>query len=75
MYDVIILGSGPAGLSAAIYAQRARLSTLIIEEKPLSGGQILDTYEVDIIRGCLGLPDLKWARNSAPMQINWGLKW
>ena len=47
MYDVIILGSGPAGLSAAIYAQRARLSALIIEEKPLSGGQILDTYEVD----------------------------
>ncbi|MCI8482940.1 MAG: thioredoxin-disulfide reductase [Lachnospiraceae bacterium] len=47
MYDVIILGSGPAGMSAAIYGQRARLRTLVIEEKPLSGGQILDTYEVD----------------------------
>ena len=44
MYDVIILGSGPAGLSAAIYAQRARFHTLVIEEKPMSGGQILDTY-------------------------------
>lgn len=54
MYDVIILGSGPAGLSAAIYAQRAKLSTLVIEEKPLSGGQILDTYEVDNYPGIPG---------------------
>lgn len=55
VYDVIILGSGPAGLSAAVYAQRARFHTLIIEEKPLSGGQILDTYEVD---NYLGLPGI-----------------
>ncbi|EOT24710.1 thioredoxin-disulfide reductase [Eubacterium sp. 14-2] len=54
-YDVIILGSGPAGLSAAIYAERARLRTLIIEEKPLSGGQILDTYEVDNYPGLPGI--------------------
>jgi len=55
LYDVIILGSGPAGLSAAVYAQRARLSTLVIEEKPLSGGQILDTYEVDNYPGLPGI--------------------
>lgn len=55
IYDVIILGSGPAGLSAAIYAQRARLNTLVIEEKPLSGGQILDTYEVDNYPGLQGI--------------------
>ena len=55
IYDVIILGSGPAGLSAAIYAQRARLYTLVIEEKPLSGGQILDTYEVDNYPGLPGI--------------------
>lgn len=55
MYDVIILGSGPAGLSAAVYAQRARLHTLVIEEKPLSGGQILDTYEVDNYPGLPGI--------------------
>ena len=54
-YDIIILGSGPAGLSAAIYAQRARLHTLLIEEKPLSGGQILDTYEVDNYPGLPGI--------------------
>ncbi len=55
LYDVIILGSGPAGLSAAVYAQRARLHTLVIEEKPLSGGQILDTYEVDNYPGLPGI--------------------
>lgn len=54
IYDVIILGSGPAGLSAAIYAQRAKLNTLVVEEKPLSGGQILDTYEVDNYPGMKG---------------------
>lgn len=47
MYDVIIIGSGPAGLAAAIYAKRAALNTLVIERSPLSGGQILNTYEVD----------------------------
>lgn len=54
IYDVIILGSGPAGLSAAIYAQRAKLNTLVVEAKPLSGGQILDTYEVDNYPGMQG---------------------
>ncbi|MDD6194405.1 MAG: thioredoxin-disulfide reductase [Lachnospiraceae bacterium] len=47
MYDVIIIGSGPAGLASAIYAKRAALNTLVIEKNPLSGGQILNTYEVD----------------------------
>lgn len=55
LYDVIILGSGPAGLSAAIYAQRAKLNALVVEEKPLSGGQILDTYEVDNYPGMRGM--------------------
>lgn len=32
LYDVIIIGSGPAGLSAAIYAKRAKLSSLTIEQ-------------------------------------------
>lgn len=58
IYDVIIVGSGPAGLSAAIYAQRARLNTLVVETKPLSGGQILDTYEVDNYPGIPEQTDL-----------------
>ena len=47
MYDVVIIGSGPAGMTAAIYAQRARLNTVVIEKQPMGGGQILNTYEVD----------------------------
>ncbi len=62
LYDVIILGSGPAGLSAAVYAQRARLNTLVIEEKPLSGGQILDTYEVDNYPGLPGITGFELAQ-------------
>ena len=31
-YDLVIVGSGPAGLAAAIYAERARLETLVIEK-------------------------------------------
>lgn len=55
LYDVIIIGSGPAGLSAAIYAQRAKLATLVIEKSPMSGGQILNTYEVDNYPGIPGV--------------------
>lgn len=55
MYDLIIIGSGPAGLSAAVYGKRAGLELLVIEEKPMSGGQILNTYEVD---NYLGMPGI-----------------
>jgi len=47
MLDLIIIGSGPAGLTAAIYATRAKLDTLVIEQNFMSGGQIINTYEVD----------------------------
>ena len=46
-YDLIIIGSGPAGLSAAIYAQRAGLDTLVLEKEYISGGQVVNTAEVD----------------------------
>lgn len=59
IYDVIIIGSGPAGLTAAIYGQRARLKTLVIEKQPMSGGQILNTYEVDNYPGLPGLGGLE----------------
>ena len=46
LYDVIILGAGPAGLAAGLYAGRARLSTLILE-KGQTGGQIATTSEIE----------------------------
>ncbi|HHX59797.1 MAG TPA: thioredoxin-disulfide reductase [Epulopiscium sp.] len=45
IYDVIIIGAGPAGLAAGLYASRARLNTLIIEKEGY-GGQIATTDEV-----------------------------
>lgn len=55
MYDMIIVGSGPAGLGAAVYGKRAGLNLLVIEKNPMSGGQVLNTYEVD---NYLGLPGI-----------------
>ncbi|MDF2484484.1 MAG: trxB [Herbinix sp.] len=55
IYDVIIIGSGPAGLAAAIYAKRAELNVIVIEKAGLSGGQIINTYEVDNYPGTPGI--------------------
>lgn len=55
MLDVIIIGSGPAGLAAAIYAMRAGLQTLVIEKQPMSGGQVLNTVDVDNYPGLPGI--------------------
>lgn len=55
LYDLIIVGSGPAGLAAAIYAQRARLHTAVIEKEMVSGGQVLTTVDVDNYPGLPGM--------------------
>lgn len=55
IYDVVIIGSGPAGLTAAIYAKRAELETIVIEKEIASGGQVLNTYEVDNYPGLPGI--------------------
>lgn len=52
VYDLIILGAGPAGLSAGLYAGRSRISTLIIE-KSKDGGQIAITDEIENYPGSL----------------------
>ncbi|MCR5767782.1 MAG: thioredoxin-disulfide reductase [Lachnospiraceae bacterium] len=60
MYDMIIAGSGPAGMAAAIYAARAELNYIVIERSTVSGGQVQSTYEVDNYPGIPGVsgPDL-----------------
>lgn len=55
MYDLMIIGSGPAGLSAAVYGKRAGLNLAVVEKNSMSGGQVLTTYEVD---NYLGLPGI-----------------
>lgn len=57
MYDLIIIGGGPAGLTAGIYAQRARLKTLLLE-KEMVGGQIAVS---DIIENYPGFSSISGA--------------
>jgi thioredoxin reductase (NADPH) len=61
MYDLIIIGAGPAGLTAGIYASRARLNTLVLEQNFVSGGQIIDTYEIDNYPGLPGISGMDLA--------------
>ena len=67
-YDVIIIGGGPAGLTAAIYASRARLSTLIIEKESF-GGQIVSTDGIEnypgIVEGDTGTTLVERMRKQA----------
>ena len=67
MYDVVIIGAGPAGLSASIYAKRAGLSAVTVEQSTMSGGQILTTYEVD---NYPGFPGINWIIFSYAWQLN-----
>lgn len=54
-YELIIIGAGPAGLAAGIYAKRAGLEAIILEQNPISGGQVLNTDEVDNYPGIPGI--------------------
>lgn len=58
-YDVIIIGTGPAGLAAAIYAKRARLNMLLLDKSRFAGGQVLTTYEVDNYPGFPGISGME----------------
>lgn len=54
LYDIIIIGSGPAGLSAAIYAARAQLKAVIAEKEYMGTGQIAESERVDNYPGLFG---------------------
>ncbi len=55
IYDLAILGAGPAGITAAIYALRGKMNILWIDEKFATGGQITDTSEIDNYPGMPGV--------------------
>lgn len=55
MRDLIIIGAGPAGLSAAVYAKRACMDVLVYEKTGLCGGQIITTESVDNYLGLNGV--------------------
>ena len=62
MYDIVIIGAGPAGLSAAIYGQRAGKETLLIDAKGF-GGQIINTPDVENYPGIKKVSGLELATN------------
>lgn len=47
IYDLIIIGAGPAGLSASVYASRAGLDFVVLDKNYIAGGQIINTYEIE----------------------------
>ena len=62
MYDIIIIGSGPAGLTAAIYASRAQLTAVVLEKDYLGSGQIAVSEQVDNYPGLPGIDGYELCR-------------
>lgn len=62
MYDIVIIGAGPAGLTAAIYGQRAGKSTLVLDEKG-HGGQIVNTPDVENYPGIKHISGIDFAND------------
>lgn len=73
MYDIIIIGAGTAGLSAAIYGLRAGKTVLILEEKSY-GGQIVNTPEVCNYPGIKNISGYEFATNLYEQAVNLGAK-
>ena len=71
MYDIIVIGAGPAGLTAAIYARRANKSVLIFEAKAY-GGQIVNANLVENYPGFESISGFDLATNMYDQAINLG---
>lgn len=71
MYDIIIIGGGPAGLTAALYARRANKSVLVIE-KATFGGQITYSPKVENIPGFLSLSGNEFAEKLTEQVLEQG---
>ena len=50
IYDVLVIGAGPGGMTAALYASRANLSTIMLE-RGAPGGQMINTAEIENYSG------------------------
>ena len=73
IYDLIIIGAGPAGLTAAIYASRSNLSVLIIESA-VNGGKLSKTYEIENYPGINKISGLQLAEQLTSHGQQFGAK-
>ena len=68
-YDIIIIGAGPAGLTAAIYARRAEKSVLVIEKETF-GGQITHSPKVENYPGFIQMSGNEFAEKLIEQALN-----
>ena len=73
MYDIIIVGAGPAGLTAALYAGRANKKVLVLEAKTY-GGQIINTLEIENYPGLPNISGFEYATNLYNQVTNLGIE-
>lgn len=72
MYDTIIIGSGPAGLSAAVYGKRANLNILVIEKEYEGTGQVAESGRVDNYPGFQGISGYELGEKLRAHAVNAG---
>lgn len=74
MYDLVIIGGGPSGLSAAIYAARAGLNFIILEQDGWGGGQITSAHIVENYPGVLNINGADLAEKIKEQAVSMGSK-
>lgn len=73
LYDVIIIGSGPAGLTGALYCARANLKTLVLESG-VNGGKLYKTYQIDNYPGFKNIGGVELASSLIEHTKEYGIK-
>lgn len=71
MYDIVIIGAGPAGLTAAVYARRAEKSVLVVEKETF-GGQITHSPKVENYPGTIQMSGNEFAEKLIEQAMNLG---
>lgn len=74
MIDILIVGSGPAGLAAAIYAKRANKEVLVVEKEFQGMGQIINSHRVDNYPGFPGISGYNLGEHFRNHALDLGIK-